>query len=76
MHETIALYQKQIELILRPLGIITGNSNGNLHKYADVDRNAFSEVKKLYIRVYPSYDEKTLNQAITLLMETLYVIED
>ena len=68
-------YEKMIELILKPLGIIIANSNSNLRKYAEVDLNAFNEIKKLFIHTFVSYNDEDLNQAINNMLTKLYLIE-
>ena len=69
-------YEKRIEIILKPLGIVTPNSNSNLRRYAESDLNAFNEIKKLFIHTYVSYNEEDLNQAINNMLKKLYLIED
>lgn len=69
-------YEKRIEIILKPLGIVTTNSNSNLRRYAESDLNAFNEIKKLFIHTYVSYNEEDLNQAINNMLKQLYLIED
>ena len=69
-------YEKRIEIILKPLGIVTTNSNSNLRRYAESDLNAFNEIKKLFIHTYVSYKEEDLNQAINNMLKKLYLIED
>ena len=69
-------YEKRIEIILKPLGIVTTNSNSNLRRYAESNLNAFNEIKKLFIHTYISYNEEDLNQAINNMLKKLYLIED
>ena len=69
-------YEKRIEIILKPLDIVTTNTKGKLKKYAEVDLNAFDEIKKLFIHTYVSYNEEDLNQAINNMLKKLYLIED
>ena len=69
-------YEKRIEIILKPLGIVTTNSNSNLRKYAEIDLNAFNEIKKLFIHTFVSYDDEILNQAINNMLTKLYLVEN
>ena len=69
-------YEKRIEIILKPLGIVTTNSNSNLRRYAESDLNAFNEIKKLFIHTFVSYDDEILNQAINNMLTKLYLVEN
>lgn len=69
-------YEKKIEFILKPLNIVTTNTNGKLKKYAEVDLNAFNEIKKLFIHTFVSYDDEILNQAINNMLTKLYLVEN
>ena len=69
-------YEKMIEIILKPLGVIIANSDSGLRKYADVDLNAFNKIKKLFIHTFVSYNDEDLNQAINNMLAKLYLIED
>lgn len=72
----ISEYEKRIEIILEPLGIVTTNSNGKLKKYADVELNAFNEIKSLFIHTFASYNDEFLNKAINNMLLKLYLIEN
>ena len=76
MIDIIKEYENNIIGILQPLGIINENYNGKLKRYIDVDKNAFNEIKKIYIHTISSYNEGILNKAITNIMPTLYLDED
>ena len=69
-------YEKMIEIILKPLGIIITNSDSGLRKYAEVDLNAYNEIKKLFIHTVVSYNDEDLNQAINNMLTKLYLVED
>ena len=76
MIDFIKEYENNIIKILQPLGVTNKNYNGRLKRYIDVDKNAFNEIKKLYIHTISSYNEEMLNKAITNIMPTLYLVED
>ena len=76
MIDIIKEYENNIIKILQPLGVTKKNYNGRFKRYMDVDKNAFNEIKKLYIHTISSYNEEILNKAITNIMPTLYLVED
>ena len=76
MIDIIKEYENNIIAMLQPLGITNKNYNGRLKRYMDVDKNAFNEIKKLYIHTITSYNEGILNKAITNIMPALYLIEN
>lgn len=67
-------YEKRIEIILKQLGIVTTNSNSNWRKYAEVESNAFNEIRNsLYTHTFLITKKTWIKQSIICLKNYIWL---